>query len=50
MLRATLTMLGLLVLAAALEAGGDALIRMGLRGPRWCLAAGSAALVPTALW
>ena len=36
---------GLLALAALLECGGDALIRSGLRGGRWALVAGAAALV-----
>ncbi len=40
MLRETLVAWGLLFTAALLEAGGDALIRMGLRGPRWALLAG----------
>ena len=36
---------GLLVLAALLEVGGDAGVRAGLRGHRWALLAGPAALV-----
>src|SRR5207249_1204345 len=35
----------MLAMAALLEAGGDAAIRAGLRGPRWALFAGAAALV-----
>ena len=36
--------LAILVLAAALEVGGDALIRIGLRGPAYWLAAGAVIL------
>jgi len=32
--------LAILVLAAALEVGGDALVRIGLRGPAYLMAAG----------
>ncbi len=32
--------LAILILAAALEVGGDALVRIGLRGPAYWLAAG----------
>jgi hypothetical protein len=45
MLRETLSVWALLLVAAFLEAGGDALVRMGLRGPKWALAGGSFALV-----
>ncbi len=45
MLRELVTIWGLLVAAAALEAGGDALVRLGLRGSRWALLAGPVALV-----
>ncbi len=36
--------LAILVLAAALEVGGDALIRIGLRGPAYLLAVGGLVL------
>jgi drug/metabolite transporter superfamily protein YnfA len=36
--------LAILILAALLEVGGDALIRIGLRGPAWWLAAGGMVL------
>jgi small multidrug resistance family-3 protein len=36
--------LAILVLAAALEVGGDALVRVGLRGPVYWLAAGGLVL------
>ena len=36
--------LAILVLAAALEVGGDALIRIGLRGPAYWMAAGGLVL------
>ena len=36
--------LAILILAAALEVGGDALIRIGLRGPAYLMAAGGLAL------
>jgi small multidrug resistance family-3 protein len=36
--------LAILVLAAALEVGGDALVRIGLRGPAYWLAAGGLVL------
>ena len=36
--------LAILIVAAALEVGGDALIRMGLRGPAYWLAAGGIVL------
>ncbi len=36
--------LAVLILAAALEVGGDALVRVGLRGPGYWLAAGALAL------
>jgi len=36
--------LAILVLAALLEAGGDALIRIGLRGPGYSIAAGALVL------
>ena len=36
--------LAILILAAALEVGGDALIRIGLRGPAYWLAAGGVVL------
>lgn len=36
--------LAILVLAAALEVGGDALIRIGLRGPAYSMAAGGLVL------
>jgi len=36
--------LAILVVAAALEVGGDALIRLGLRGPAYWLAAGAVIL------
>ena len=36
--------LAILILAAALEVGGDALIRIGLRGPAYWLAAGGIVL------
>jgi drug/metabolite transporter superfamily protein YnfA len=36
--------LAVLILAAALEVGGDALVRIGLRGPGYWLAAGAIAL------
>src|SRR2546421_177775 len=39
------TVWGLLALAALLEAGGDAGIRLGLRGQKWGFAAGPLALV-----
>ncbi len=45
MLRETLTVWALLTVAALLEAGGDALVRVGLRGSRWVLMGGSLALV-----
>ncbi len=35
----------LLLVSALLESGGDALVRAGLRGPSWLLAAGAASLV-----
>ena len=37
--------LAILILAAALEVGGDALIRIGLRGPAYWLAAGGIVLL-----
>ncbi len=36
--------LAILVLAAALEVGGDALVRIGLRGPAYLMAAGGLVL------
>ena len=36
--------LAILILAAALEVGGDALIRIGLRGPAYLMAGGGLAL------
>jgi len=36
--------LAVLILAAALEVGGDALVRIGLRGPGYWLAAGALVL------
>ena len=45
MLREALVVGSLLVLAALLEAGGDAGIRLGLRGERWGLLAGPVALI-----
>lgn len=36
--------LAILILAAALEVGGDALVRIGLRGPAYWMAAGGVAL------
>ncbi len=36
--------LAILVLAAALEVGGDALVRIGLRGPAYWMAAGGLVL------
>ncbi len=36
--------LAILVLAAALEVGGDALVRIGLRGPAYSMAAGGLVL------
>jgi drug/metabolite transporter superfamily protein YnfA len=36
--------LAVLILAAALEVGGDALVRIGLRGPGYWLAAGAIVL------
>ena len=36
--------LAILILAAALEVGGDALVRIGLRGPSYWLAAGALVL------
>ena len=45
MLREILAVWGVLLLAALLEAGGDAAIRFGLQGQRWALAAGPLALV-----
>jgi drug/metabolite transporter superfamily protein YnfA len=36
--------LAILILAAALEVGGDALVRIGLRGPGYWLAAGALVL------
>ena len=45
MLRETLTVWALLTVAAVLEAGGDALVRLGLRSSRWALVGGSLALV-----
>ena len=45
MIREILTVTALLLLAALLEAGGDALIRFGLRGAKWGLIAGAVALV-----
>ena len=36
--------LAILIVAAALEVGGDALIRIGLRGPAYWLAAGGVVL------
>jgi small multidrug resistance family-3 protein len=45
MVREIATIWGLLFLAALLEVGGDAGVRAGLRGHRWGLLAGPAALV-----
>lgn len=45
MIRETLAVWALLAVAALLESGGDALIRFGLRGGRWALVLGPAALV-----
>ncbi|MCC2669636.1 MAG: hypothetical protein K0Q72_2107 [Armatimonadetes bacterium] len=45
MIREIVTIAALLLLAALLEAGGDALIRFGLRGAKWGLWAGAVALV-----
>jgi len=39
-----LKILAILVLAAALEVGGDALVRIGLRGPAYLMAAGGLVL------
>ena len=36
--------LAILILAAALEVGGDALVRIGLRGPAYWMAAGGVVL------
>jgi small multidrug resistance family-3 protein len=36
--------LAILILAAALEVGGDALVRIGLRGPAWWMAIGGLVL------
>ena len=36
--------LAILILAAALEVGGDALVRIGLRGPAYWMAAGALVL------
>lgn len=43
--RETLAVWGVLILAALLESGGDALIRFGLRNGRWALLVGAGALV-----
>lgn len=45
MVREILTVWGLLLAAALLEAGGDAGIRLGLRGQRWGLLLGPLVLV-----
>ena len=45
MLREVLVVWGLLLGAALLEAGGDAMIRLGLRGARWALFLGPLLLV-----
>jgi hypothetical protein len=39
-----LKVFGILILASALEVGGDALIRIGLAGPYYSMAAGAATL------
>lgn len=44
-MREVMIVWGLLALAALLECGGDALIRLGLRGARWSLVVGAVALV-----
>ena len=40
-----LKVLLILIVAAALEVGGDALVRMGLEGERWWIAAGAITLL-----
>ena len=40
-----LRVLTILVLASALEVGGDALVRIGLEGPRYSVAAGALTLL-----